>query len=165
MNENGTLTVSGTVTNSGAITNNGTLTGGGTINNTGNGKVTGEGTNNTVTITYPSTVTVTSNQSNDTVGPNQEVTFTATVTGSDTVGTPTGTVQFKDNGNDLGTAQTLNNEGKATYTTSNLEIGEHKITAVYSGDGSSYQGSTSSALTFTVVGRWRPLRSRPSPPP
>ena len=149
----GTLTVNSgsTVTNSGTITNNGTLTGGGTINNTGNGKVTGEGTNNTVTITYPSTVTVTSNQSNDTVGPNQEVTFTATVTGSDTVGTPTGTVQFKDNGNDLGTAQTLNNEGKATYTTSNLEIGEHKITAVYSGDGS-YTAKTSSELTFTVVG-------------
>ena len=163
VNENGTLTVSGTVTNSGAITNNGTLTGGGTINNTGNGKVTGEGTNNTVTITYPSTVTVTSNQSNDTVGPNQEVTFTATVTGNDTVGTPTGTVQFKDNGNDLGTAQTLNNEGKATYTTSNLEIGEHKITAVYSGDGSSYQGSTSSALTFTVVGEVASIEIKTQP--
>ena len=153
VNDGGTLTVSGTVTNSGTITveSGGTLTGTGTINNTDSGKVTGEGTNNTVTITYPSTVTVTSNQSNDTVGPNQEVTFTATVTGSDTVGTPTGTVQFKDNGNDLGTAQTLNNEGKATYTTSNLEIGEHKITAVYSGDGS-YTAKTSSELTFTVVG-------------
>ena len=149
---NGTLTVdSGSiVTNTGTITveSGGTLTGTGTINNTDSGKVTG-GTGD-VKVTYPSTVTVTSEPSG-TAGPNQSVTFTATVTGNDTAGTPTGTVQFKDNGNDLGTAQTLNNEGKATYTTSNLEIGEHKITAVYSGDGS-YTAKTSSELTFTVVG-------------
>ena len=148
---NGTLTVDSgsTVTNSGTITNNGTLTGGGTIQNTSSGTVTG-GTGD-VKVTYPSTVEVSSSTSGTAVL-GQEVTFTATVTGNDTAGTPTGTVQFKDNGNDLGTAQTLNNEGKATYTTSNLEIGEHKITAVYSGDGSSYQGSTSGTLEFTVVG-------------
>lgn len=148
----GTLTVNSgsTVTNTGTITveSGGTLTGGGTIQNTSSGTVTG-GTGD-VKVTYPSTVTVTSEPSG-TAGPNQSVTFTATVTGNDTAGTPTGTVQFKDNGNDLGTAQTLNNEGKATYTTSNLEIGEHKITAVYSGDGS-YTAKTSSELTFTVVG-------------
>ena len=150
----GTLTVNSgsTVTNSGTITvdSGGTLTGTGTIHNTDSGKVTNNGTNDKVTITYPSTVTVTSDKDGNTAAPSESVTFTATVTGGGD--TPTGTVQFKDNGNNLGTAQTLNNEGKATYTTSNLEIGVHKITAVYSGDGSSYQGSTSSALTFTVVG-------------
>ena len=150
VNDGGTLTVSGTVTNSGTITveSGGTLTGTGTINNTDSGKVTGDTGN--VKVTYPSTVEVSSSTSGTAVL-GQEVTFTATVTGNDTAGTPTGTVQFKDNGNDLGTAQTLNNEGKATYTTSNLEIGEHKITAVYSGDGS-YTAKTSSELTFTVVG-------------
>ena len=152
VNDGGTLTVSGTVTNSGTITveSGGTLTGGGTIHNTGNGTVTNNGTNDTVTITYPSTVTVTSDQSNDTAAPNQEVTFTATVTGNDTVGTPTGTVQFKDGDTNLGDAVTLEN-GTATYTAENgLDIGTHTITAEYNGD-TTYTGNSSS-LTFTVVG-------------
>ena len=154
VNDGGTLTVSGTVTNSGTITveSGGTLTGTGTINNTDSGKVTNNGTNDKVTITYPSTVTVTSEPSG-TAGPNQSVTFTATVTGNDTAGTPTGTVQFKDGETNLGEAVALE-DGAATYTAANgLDIGEHPITAEYiPADGSSYQGSTSSALTFTVVG-------------
>ena len=162
---NGTLTVSSgsTVTNSGTITveSGGILTGGGTINNQGSGTVTGDTGN--VKVTYPSTVEVSSSTSGTAVL-GQEVTFTATVTGSDTVGTPTGTVQFKDNGNGLGTAQTLNNEGKATYTTSTLDIGEHTITAEYiPADGSSYQGSTSSALTFTVVGEVASIEIKTQP--
>ena len=153
---NGTLTVDSgsTVTNTGTITveSGGTLTGTGTINNTDSGKVTNNGTNDKVTITYPSTVTVTSEPSG-TAGPNQSVTFTATVTGNDTAGTPTGTVQFKDGETNLGEAVALE-DGAATYTAANgLDIGEHPITAEYiPADGSSYQGSTSSALTFTVVG-------------
>ena len=146
VNENGTLTVSGTVTNSGAITNNGTLTGGGTINNNGSGTVTGDTGN--VKVTYPSTVTVTSDQDGNTAAPGTQVEFTATVSGSG--GTPTGSVTFKDGETILDGNVTLQ-DGKATYTTSNLEIGEHKITAVYSGDGS-YTAKTSSELTFTVVG-------------
>jgi uncharacterized repeat protein (TIGR01451 family) len=63
----------------------------------------------------------------------QSVTFTATVTS--TAGTPTGTVQFKDNGVNLGTAQTLNGSGVAQLTTSTLTGGIHPITADYSGDG------------------------------
>ena len=153
---NGTLTVDSgsTVTNTGTITveSGGTLTGTGTIHNTDSGKVTNNGTNDKVTITYPSTVTVTSEPSG-TAGPNQSVTFTATVTGNDTAGTPTGTVQFKDGETNLGEAVALE-DGAATYTAANgLDIGEHPITAEYiPADGSSYQGSTSSALTFTVVG-------------
>ena len=146
----GTLTVNSgsTVTNSGTINNNGTLTGGGTILNQGSGKVTGN-TGSGVTITYPSTVTVTSEPSG-TAGPNQEVTFTATVTGNN--GTPTGTVQFKDGETNLGEAVALE-DGVATYATSTLGIGVHTITAEYiPADDSSYQGSTSGTLEFTVVG-------------
>src|SRR5262249_22220377 len=63
---------------------------------------------------------------------NQNVTFTATVTSA--AGTPTGSVQFKDNGNNLGTAQSLNGSGVAGLSTSALAAGTHTITADYSGD-------------------------------
>src|SRR5205823_1843493 len=46
----------------------------------------------------------------------QSVTFTATVTSG--AGTPTGTVQFKDNGTNLGAPVALNAGGVATFTTS-----------------------------------------------
>ena len=62
----------------------------------------------------------------------QVVTFTATVTSG--AGTPTGTVQFKDNGANLGPAVTLNIGGTAQFTTSTLTVGNHPITADYSGD-------------------------------
>ncbi len=64
---------------------------------------------------------------------NQTVTFTATVIS--TAGTPTGTVQFKDGGTNLGSPQTLNGSGVATFSTSSLVAGVHAITADYSGDG------------------------------
>ena len=63
----------------------------------------------------------------------QNVTFTATVIS--TAGTPTGTVQFKDGGTNLGSPQTLNGSGVATFATSSLVVGLHTITADYSGDG------------------------------
>jgi len=62
----------------------------------------------------------------------QSVTFTATVTSG--AGTPTGTVQFKDNGNTLGAAVALNASGVAQVSTSTLTVGTHTITAEYSGD-------------------------------
>lgn len=62
----------------------------------------------------------------------QNVTFTATVTS--TAGTPTGTVQFKDGGTNLGAPQALNGSGVATFSTSSLVAGVHVITADYSGD-------------------------------
>src|SRR5436189_8151 len=73
------------------------------------------------------TTTVTSSLNPSDFG--QNVTFTATVTG---VATPTGTVQFKDNGNNLGAAVTLNASGVVQLTTSTLTAGTHTITAVYS---------------------------------
>jgi uncharacterized repeat protein (TIGR01451 family) len=61
----------------------------------------------------------------------QNVTFTATVTS--TAGTPTGTVQFKDGGTNLGAPQVLSG-GVATFSTTGLSAGVHTITAEYSGD-------------------------------
>lgn len=148
---NGTLTVDSgsTVTNSGTITNNGTLTGGGTIQNTSSGTVTG-GTGD-VKVTYPSTVEVSSSTSGTAVL-GQEVTFTATVTGNDTAGTPTGTVQFKDGETNLGEAVALE-DGVATYTANNgLDVGEHPITAEYTPAGDAAYTGSSGSMTFTVVG-------------
>jgi hypothetical protein len=76
-------------------------------------------------------VTASGNQS----VPNQAVTFTATVTSVG--GTPTGTVQFKDNGANLGGPQTLDGSGVATLTIASLTVGMHTITADYSGDANS----------------------------
>ena len=85
----------------------------------------------------------------------QSVTFTATVAiASPGVGTPTGTVTFKDGSNTLGTG-TLS-DGTATLTVPStspviaaLAVGTHSITASYGGDTNDLT-STSSALTETV---------------
>jgi hypothetical protein len=63
--------------------------------------------------------------------PGQSVTFTALVTSG--VGTPTGTIQFKDGATDLGTVA-VNASGIATVTTNALTPGNHAITATYNGD-------------------------------
>ena len=65
----------------------------------------------------------------------QTITFTATVTPTATgQGTPAGSVDFYDDTADvdLGTA-TLDNNGEATFNTSDLACGEHLITATYIG--------------------------------
>jgi hypothetical protein len=78
----------------------------------------------------------------------QSVTFTATVSAvAPGVGTPTGTVTFKDGSTVLGTG-TLS-LGVATYSTSALSVASHSITAVYGYD-SNFTGSTSSAVTQVV---------------
>ena len=77
-----------------------------------------------------SATAVSSSQNPANVG--QSVTFTATVASS--AGVPTGTVQFKDGGTNLGAPQALNGSGAATFTTSSLSAGVHAITADYSGD-------------------------------
>ena len=91
-------------------------------------------------------VTLMSSTSNSNL--NANLTFTATVT-SMTSGTPTGGVEFLDGSTVLGASQ-LNNQGVATYTTSTLTAGLHKITAVYQGD-TNFTGSTSAALAQTVT--------------
>ena len=83
---------------------------------------------------------------------NQSVTFTATVTG---VLIPTGAVQFKDNGNNLGAPVALNASGKAQLTTSALTAGNHTITADYSGDANLLASTGTLAGGQTV--QFRPL--------
>jgi hypothetical protein len=87
------------------------------------------------------TATVASSLNPSTFGNN--VTFTATVAPA----AATGTVTFKDGSATLGTG-TLDN-GTATYSTSALSVGDHHISAVYTGDNS-YLGTTSTAITQTV---------------
>ncbi len=76
-----------------------------------------------------STTTVTSSVNPSDLG--QMVTFTATVTS--TGGTPTGTVQFRNNGAVFGSPEPLT-AGVATINTLILPAGTHAITADYSGD-------------------------------
>jgi hypothetical protein len=75
------------------------------------------------------TTTVTSSLTPSTF--NQQVTFTATVTGQ-FGGTPTGTVTFSDGTTTLGTSPLSG--GMATFSTATLAAGLHSINAVYSGD-------------------------------
>ncbi|MFI6118058.1 beta strand repeat-containing protein, partial [Kitasatospora sp. NPDC051164] len=72
-------------------------------------------------------------------------TVTATAPGA---GTPTGTVSFFDSATLLGTA-TLDATGTGTFTTTDLGVGIHALTAVYSGD-TAFNGSTSQVDTQTV---------------
>jgi len=90
------------------------------------------------------TTTLTSAPNPSTFG--QSVTFTATVTSGS--GVPTGTVTFKDGTATLGTGA-LDGTGHATFTSSTLSVASHSITAVYGGS-TSFNGSTSSAVTQTV---------------
>jgi hypothetical protein len=105
-----------------------------------------------------STTTLASSSPASTYG--QPVTFTATVSPS----TATGTVQFLDGANSLGTVTV--SAGQASLTIATLGVGIHSITASYSGD-TSYAGSTSSALTQTVtagtVSTTTALTSTPNP--
>jgi len=74
------------------------------------------------------------------------VTLTATVAGNG--GTPTGTITFMDGATSIGTG-TLNAQGIATLTLSTLAVGQHTLTAVYSGDAKD-SASTSTGLLQTV---------------
>jgi hypothetical protein len=63
----------------------------------------------------------------------EPVTFTATVARIAPIGkgVPTGTVQFMLDGNKVGTPVRLNAKGHATWKTSGLKPGEHKVLAIY----------------------------------
>lgn len=79
----------------------------------------------------------------------QSITLTAAITAVGNVpANPTGTVQFKDGANNLGSPVNLNGV-IATVNTVSLSGGNHSITAVYSGN-SNFNGSTSSILPQTV---------------
>jgi len=79
----------------------------------------------------------------------QAITFTATVTAT-IGGTPTGTVNFFDEANLIGSS-VLNASGQASLTTSTLVVGVHMITASYSGDASFAPSPPSTPLSQTVT--------------
>ena len=96
----------------------------------------------TPSSTSPKTVT-TVNSSNLSSGYGQPVTLSAAITpvnGSN----ETGTVQFQVDGRNVGTPVTLSGNN-ATFTTSTLGVGQHYLTAIYSGDGN-FNGSTSTPV-------------------
>jgi hypothetical protein len=75
------------------------------------------------------------------------VTFTAAMTPSSAAGT----VQFKDNGNLLGTAVTLSGGTATSAATTGLSQGTHSITAVFiPGDATAFVASTSTVLSYVV---------------
>jgi len=88
------------------------------------------------------TTTITSSGSPATAA--ASVTFTATVTTAN--GVPTGTVNFTDGGNLLGTG-TLNSSGIATFSTTTLTAGSHTITATFQAN----TNFSSSSATLTQV--------------
>jgi autotransporter-associated beta strand protein len=103
----------------------------------------------TQTVSQASTTTALTSTPNPSA-PNQNVTFTATVTAlAPGAGTPTGTVQFRDGGNPLGSPVTLVN-GVATLVMSFPTVSTHTISAVYSGD-TNFSTSTSPNLIQTVT--------------
>ncbi|HYW73248.1 MAG TPA: Ig-like domain repeat protein, partial [Pyrinomonadaceae bacterium] len=81
----------------------------------------------------------------------QNVTFSATVSG---FAVPTGTVQFKDNGTNLGAPAALNASGVAQFSPSSLALGNHAITADYSGDANflTSSGTLSGGQTVLATG-------------
>jgi Big-like domain-containing protein/VCBS repeat protein/FG-GAP repeat protein len=76
---------------------------------------------------------------------NQKVTFTATVVPQG-LGTPTGTVTFKDGVTTIGTASLTS--GSAMLSSA-LALGAHSITVLYGGD-SNFQPNTSAVLSQTI---------------
>jgi len=74
------------------------------------------------------------------------VTFTADATD----GVP-GTVQFKDGASNLGSPQTVNASGVASFTTTTLAVGSHTVTAVFTPtDTAAFTASTSNPVTHVV---------------
>ncbi len=92
----------------------------------------------------PTTVTVDDASAQSVVG--QTVVFTASIT-SPALGT-TGTVQFADGGDPIGSGAVSG--GQATFETSSLALGAHPITAIYEGDDNFVGGSSSNTLMQTI---------------
>lgn len=137
----GTASISTSTLVVGSHTVTGTYTGDGTYNNASATLV-----GNPEVVTKVGTTTTISSSINPTTFGAATV-FSSTVS-SLTTGTPTGTVQFKDGGSNIGSPVTLIS-GNASLSYSALSTGSHSITSVYSGD-SNFNTSTSSTLTQTV---------------
>jgi len=81
---------------------------------------------------------------------NQSVSFTVTVSAAvPGSGTPTGTVQFSIDGSKFGSAVALAGGSATSTSISTLKLGNHTITASYSGDGN-FTASTAPSFTQVV---------------
>jgi len=114
----------------------------------------GEPTNGAVTIYWnvPQATTTTVSLGSSTIKPGGSVTLTATV--SSPSGTPSGSVAFDIDGQQVA-AGGLNGDNpdrvSLSYTASSLTVGPHSVTALYEGDGT-FGVSTSQPVTLNVVG-------------
>jgi hypothetical protein len=90
------------------------------------------------------------------IQPGDPLTLTATVAAAAGSGSPTGTVQFKDGATNLGAAVTVAGGSASLTSTALTSLGDHAITAVYSGD-TTFGTSTSAATHVTVA--TAPLRA------
>jgi hypothetical protein len=119
------------------VSNQGTVSGSNFANILTDDPDTGAANDATVTVLDRTNVAVASSADPSVFG--QNITFTATLTGTPArlAGNPGGTVQFKDNGVDIGTAIPVVagavNTATAQFSTSELSVGDHTITAEYSG--------------------------------
>ena len=102
----------------------------------------------TQTIQQASTTTAISDITPNPVTDGQSTTITATVTSVTTVSA--GSVQFRDNGADIGTAQPVSG-GTAQLTRSFSGPGPHPITAVYNGSTNFAASSESPSQPLTVT--------------
>lgn len=96
-------------------------------------------------VVHPASTTATLTSSRGTSTFGQPITFTSKITSG--VGTPNGSVTFKNGMATLGTVPLAS--GTATFTTSTLSAGSHSITAVYHGTAD-FATSTSKAVKETV---------------
>ena len=105
-----------------------------------------------ITTRTPSTINLASSINPSMYG--QSVTFTAKVSSQPPgTSTPSGTVQFMDNGINVGGPVTLNSVGVATYTTSVLLSGIHDVSAIYVGDNmfAACNGTLNGKQTVNII--------------
>jgi len=95
----------------------------------------------------------------------QPVTFGAQVTNDTPKGaTPTGSVQFQVDGNNIGAPVPLSATGTANFTETNVSAGSHTIDAVYEPTGNfQLSGSVNSPLTISPVATKIVIRSSANP--
>jgi hypothetical protein len=82
----------------------------------------------------------------------QRVTFSATTAVPPNTAVPTGTMTLLDGGAAISTPQPLDSNGQAAIAVDDLDIRDHAIAAVYSGDGL-FEGSASAVLVQSVPNR------------
>ena len=92
----------------------------------------------------------------------QPVTVRAVISGAPTAGTPTGSVQFLD-GTALLATIALDAAGTATFTTANLSVGAHTVTAKYLGDAAFTPGAGALAVVIGKANTTVTIRSLTNP--